>query len=74
MVCSCFNEKFSFVTPGINTCALSVRNESVADVLESATQYAAHQLGGILRKVALFESILKPQGAEYRVAGEFALK
>jgi 2'-5' RNA ligase len=27
-----------------------------------------------VRKVALFESILKPQGAEYRVAGEFALK
>jgi 2'-5' RNA ligase len=27
-----------------------------------------------VRKLALFESILKPQGAEYRVAGEFALK
>ncbi len=42
------------VHPGRNTLALAVKSESTADVLASATQYAAHQLGGITRKVQLF--------------------
>lgn len=39
---------------GENELALSVRSESLADMLGSLTQYAAHQLGGITRKVTLF--------------------
>lgn len=46
------------VTPeliqGDNELALAVRSESLADMLGSLTQYAAHQLGGITRKVTLF--------------------
>ncbi|MBU4459915.1 MAG: glycoside hydrolase family 2, partial [Verrucomicrobia bacterium] len=40
--------------PGRNAIALSVTSESTADFLASATQYAAHPLGGITRKVCLF--------------------
>nr|WP_321521915.1 glycoside hydrolase family 2 TIM barrel-domain containing protein [uncultured Macellibacteroides sp.] len=39
---------------GQNHLALKVRSESMADMLGSLTQYAAHQLGGITRKVTLF--------------------
>lgn len=39
---------------GANEVALAVRSESLADMLGSLTQYAAHQLGGITRKVTLF--------------------
>ncbi|WP_289005415.1 glycoside hydrolase family 2 TIM barrel-domain containing protein [uncultured Parabacteroides sp.] len=39
---------------GMNRLALKVRSESLADMLGSLTQYAAHQLGGITRKVTLF--------------------
>lgn len=39
---------------GTNTVMLKVRSESEADMLGSLTQYAAHQLGGITRKVTLF--------------------
>lgn len=39
---------------GNNDLALAVRSESLADMLGSLTQYAAHQLGGITRKVTLF--------------------
>ena len=42
------------VKPGRNILALAVKSESTADTLDSATQYAAHQLGGITRKVQLF--------------------
>jgi len=44
-----------FAKPGReNELVLSVQNESQADTLASATQYAAHQLGGITRKLELF--------------------
>lgn len=39
---------------GTNILSLQVRSESLADMLGSLTQYAAHQLGGITRKVTLF--------------------
>lgn len=39
---------------GENVLALRVRSESLADMLGSLTQYAAHQLGGITHKVTLF--------------------
>lgn len=44
----------SALRPGRNAIALSVTSESTADFLASATQYAAHPLGGITRKVCLF--------------------
>ena len=39
---------------GNNELTLNVKSESLADMLGSLTQYAAHQLGGITRKVTLF--------------------
>lgn len=43
-----------FIIAGENTISLKVRNESLADMMGSLTQYAAHQIGGITRKVTLF--------------------
>lgn len=43
-----------FLQRGENRLALKVRSESIADMLGSLTQYAAHQVGGITRKVTLF--------------------
>lgn len=43
-----------FLHQGKNELELQVRSESEADMLGSLTQYAAHQMGGILRKVTAF--------------------
>lgn len=42
------------IKTGENRISLKVRNESLADMMGSLTQYAAHQIGGITRKVTLF--------------------
>ena len=42
------------IKPGRNILALAVKSESLSDTLDSATSYAAHQLGGITRKVQVF--------------------
>jgi len=44
----------SAVRKGDNTLALSVCNESTMDTLATGSKYAAHQLGGVVRKVSLF--------------------
>jgi beta-galactosidase len=44
----------SLIKSGENTISIGVMSESFNDTLASATQYAAHQLGGITRKIYLF--------------------
>jgi beta-galactosidase len=39
---------------GENVIALAVKSESITDVLATGSEYAAHPLGGITRKVTLF--------------------
>ena len=53
-----FNVFESDITPllkkGLNILTVGVMNESLADTLSCGTQYAAHPLGGIPRKVTIF--------------------
>ncbi|MCD4734840.1 MAG: glycoside hydrolase family 2, partial [Bacteroidales bacterium] len=44
----------SLIKSGENIISIGVMSESFNDTLASATQYAAHQLGGITRKIYLF--------------------
>jgi len=44
-----------FLSPGkMNDLVIGIISESLADTLASASQYAAHQLGGITRKIEVF--------------------
>jgi beta-galactosidase/beta-glucuronidase len=53
-----FNVFEADITPylkkDLNTLTVGVMNESIADTLSCGSQYAAHPLGGIPRKVTLF--------------------
>lgn len=42
------------VKPGINRLTVEVRANTISDILSCVSQYAAHTVGGILRKVTLF--------------------
>jgi len=42
------------VKPGPNTLTVEVRANTISDILSCVSQYAAHTVGGILRKVTLF--------------------
>jgi hypothetical protein len=42
------------IRPGRNEVVVRVQSESVADSVACISQYAAHQVGGIIRKVALY--------------------
>lgn len=42
------------LVPGANTIEVEVRSETLTDILSTASQYAAHPVGGLLRPVSLF--------------------
>ncbi len=53
-----------------NTLAVAVTSESLSDILGSASQYAVHPLGGIVRKVTLF-AVPPVNVQSYHVTTEF---
>ena len=59
-----------FVQPGENILSLKVRNESMANMLGSLTQYAAHPIGGITRKVTLM-ALPKVHVSDLRIETDF---
>ncbi len=59
-----------WVHPGDNRVDVRVRSESQADLLGSLTQYAAHQLGGITRKVTIY-SVPEVYISDLRVVTDF---
>ena len=42
------------IKPGKNTLEVEVQSQTISDILACTSQYAAHTVGGILRKVTLF--------------------
>jgi beta-galactosidase/beta-glucuronidase len=42
------------IRPGRNEIRVRVQSESIADAVSCISQYAAHQVGGLIRKVTLF--------------------
>lgn len=53
-----FEVRLPEIAPGKHTLRVEATAESVADTLATASQYAAHQLGGLLRPVSL--TVLPP--------------
>ncbi len=61
----------TLIKPGKpNDLVIGIVSESLADTLASATQYAAHQLGGITRKVEIF-SVPDLHVSEFLVSTDF---
>jgi beta-galactosidase len=64
------------VSPGPNELIVEVQSESIADSIACMSQYAAHQVGGIVRKVTLFclpEFHISELWHETTLSGENAL-
>ncbi len=64
------------IHPGRNEIIVRVQSESVADSIACISQYAAHQVGGIVRKVRLFcvpELHISEQWVETQLTGSDAV-